>query len=78
MVSSPAIASFPNRLKELRKNKGVTQKSMSEFLEITETSYQYYEYGKREPNHGMTIKLADFFDVSLDYLMGRSDNPGQS
>ena len=68
------MPSFPDRLKELRNAKGVTQKSMAEFLGVTETSYQYYEYGKREPNHETTIKLADFFDVSLDYIVGRSDS----
>jgi transcriptional regulator with XRE-family HTH domain len=69
------MPSFPGRLKELRTTKGVTQKFMAEFLHITETSYQYYEYGKREPNHETTIKLADYFNVSTDYLLGRSDNP---
>ena len=67
------MPSFSERLKEIRKSKGVTQKAMAEYLGVLEQSYQMYEYGKREPNHETTIKLADFFDVSLDYLMGRSD-----
>ena len=48
---------------------------MAEFLGMREQAYQMYEYGKREPNHETTIKLADYFDVSTDYLLGRSDNP---
>ena len=69
------MPSFSERLKEIRKSKGVTQKAMAKYLGVLEQSYQLYEYGKREPNHETTIKLADFFDVSLDYLMGRSDEP---
>jgi len=65
------MASFSERLKELRKDKGVTQKAMAEFLGMVEQAYQMYEYGKREPNHETTIKLADFFEVSVDYLLGR-------
>jgi len=65
------MASFSERLKELRKSKGITQKQMAEHLCMVEQSYQMYEYGKREPNHETTIKLADFFDVSVDYLLGR-------
>lgn len=38
-------------------------------------AYQRYEYGTREPAYQKLIALADFFDVSLDYLTGRSDDP---
>jgi len=48
---------------------------MAEFLGITEQAYQKYEYAMREPNHKTTIELADYFDVSVDYLLGRTDNP---
>ena len=66
---------FPNRLKECRNRKNVTQKSVAQFLGIGERSYQNYEYGEREPSLATVIKLADYFNVSLDYLVGRSDNP---
>ncbi|MCL2461370.1 MAG: helix-turn-helix domain-containing protein [Defluviitaleaceae bacterium] len=59
------------RLKECRKNKGVTQKTVAEFLGINATSYQKYELSLREPNIDTLIKLADYFDVSTDYLLGR-------
>lgn len=54
--------------------KGVTQKAMAEYLGITEQAYQKYEYAMREPNHETTVKLADYFDVSTDYLLGRTDD----
>jgi len=65
------MPSFPDRLKELRKSKGVTQKAVAEHIGILEQAYQKYEYGKHEPNHETTIKLADYFEVSVDYLLGR-------
>lgn len=61
------------RLKTLRKSKGVTQKSIAEAISITEVSYQRYEYGTVRPSLDALISLADYFDVSLDYLCGRSD-----
>jgi len=67
------MVSFAERLKMLRIEKSITQKAIAEYLGIQETSYQHYEYGKRTPNQETTIKLADYFNVSLDYLVGRSD-----
>ena len=71
------MPSFPDRLKELRKNKGVTQKTVAEYLGITERGYQNYEIGKSTPSYETLIKLANFFDMSLDYLTGRSDHPNR-
>jgi len=61
-------------VKALRKARKMTQRQMAEILGITERSYQRYE-AERNPNNETLIKLADFFDVSTDYLLGRSDNP---
>jgi len=69
------MSKFATRLKEVRKSKDVTQKTVAQFLGITEQAYQKYEYSMREPNHEITIKIADFFQVSVDYLLGRSDDP---
>ena len=66
------MAVFSDRLKETRKLRGVTQKQMADFLEITEQAYQNYEYGKREPNFETILKIADYFNVPTDYLFGRS------
>ena len=64
---------FAERLKELRKEKKVTQVQMAAFLEMTCRNYQRYEAGAAEPNLDSLIKIADYFGVSLDYLLGRSD-----
>jgi len=68
------MASFSDRVKTLRKAKKMTQRQMADALGITERSYQRYE-AENNPNNETLIKLADFFDVSTDYLLGRSDNP---
>ena len=63
------------RLKELRLARGLTLKQMSEMLGMVLRNYQRYETGEVDPPLSKTIALADFFDVSLDYLVGRSDIP---
>jgi len=68
------VTSFSDRVKVLRKAKGMTQRQMADALGVTERSYQRYE-AENNPNHETLIKLADYFNVSLDYLTGRSDNP---
>lgn len=67
------MRSFSNRLKELREGTGLTQKQMAEELNISPRAYQIYEYDEGLPTVQKLIALADFFDVSLDYLVGRSD-----
>ncbi len=64
---------FKDRLKELRLAKGITQKSMGERLGITTRAYQFYESGERYPDFQGLLALADYFQVPLDYLVGRSD-----
>ena len=66
---------FSSRLKELRTAKNDTQVNMAKLLGCTEQHYQRFEYGKVTPNAIVLTKLADYFDVSTDYLLGRSDNP---
>ena len=61
------------RLKQLRKEKGITQKTVAVHLGMVETSYQRFEYGTVRPGLEKLIALADYFDVSVDYLIGRSD-----
>lgn len=50
---------------------------MSSVLGVTERAYQHYELGTREPNMERLLALADYFDVSIDYLVGRTENPGR-
>lgn len=67
--------SFSERLKELRLAKNLTQKQVYEAVGMSAIGYQRYEYGDREPAYQKLIALADYFDVSIDYLVGRTDNP---
>jgi len=66
---------FADRLKECRKNMNKTQKDVAIYLGLTEGSYQKYELSKHEPKMETLNKLADYFNVSVDYLMGRAENP---
>ena len=63
------------RLKELRLSHNLKQSDMANLLDISTNSYQRYELEKREPNLTTIVFLADYFDVSVDYLLGRTDNP---
>ncbi len=65
------MANFSDRLKELRKSKNLTQKQMSEVLHTTLRQYQRYESGDQTTTLDNLIKIADYFDVSIDYLVGR-------
>ena len=67
--------SFSDRLTHLRKSRNLTQKQVYDAIGMSSIGYQRYEYGDREPAFSKLIALADYFDVSLDYLVGRSDDP---
>lgn len=61
--------------KRCRKYRNATQKEAANHAGVSEVMYQFYEYGRSEPTAKVLIALADYFDVSLDYLVGRSDDP---
>ena len=61
------------RLKQCRKEKGLTQWEVAVYCDISEKAYQNYELMTREPKLEIIAKNADLFDVSLDYLVGRTD-----
>lgn len=63
------------RLKELRKKKGVSQLRLATDLDTTQNTISRYETGEREPGIDELIKIADYFNVSVDYLIGRTENP---
>ncbi|MCI8806158.1 MAG: helix-turn-helix transcriptional regulator [Clostridiales bacterium] len=69
------MSKLHNRLKELRQQNNIMVKTMAELLNITPRNYQRYENGEVDPPTSKTIILADYFNVSLDYLVGRTDNP---
>ncbi len=62
------------RLKELRESKGLTQKEVAEIIGYSEISYARYEKGEREPDISTLCKLAEYFNVTVDYLIGRVSN----
>jgi len=66
---------FKSNLLALRKERGLSQKQVADKAGISEIGYRFLEKGHRKPSFDMLIALADFFDVSLDYLTGRKDEP---
>lgn len=68
---------FQNRLSELRKSKGYNMKQTAAKLGIPYTTYVSYERGDREPDSEKLIQLSDFFDCSIDYLLGRATERGE-
>lgn len=66
---------FSERLISLQKEKNVTKVELQQAIGISRTAYYRYEQGEREPTVSVLLALADYFDVSVDYLLGRTDNP---
>ena len=58
------------RLSDIRKEKGYSQEEVAKKINISQSNYSKYELGKIEPNIELLIKLADIFNVSIDYLLG--------
>lgn len=66
---------FSQRLNTTRKNKGITAQQMADFLGIHIRAYRKYESGDTQPNLNNLVKMADFLNVSTDYLLCRTENP---
>ncbi len=64
---------FAKRLKELRKEHKFTQQQLANILNIKQQSYLRYELNTSEPSYDMLVKIADMFDVSTDFLLGRKE-----
>ncbi|MBQ5321132.1 MAG: helix-turn-helix transcriptional regulator [Oscillospiraceae bacterium] len=63
------------RLKELRKARGISQLKLAMDLNMNQNSISRYESGVREADYSTLIKFADYFNVSIDYLLERTDIP---
>ena len=63
------------RLRELRRKRHVSQVKLAIDLDLSQNSISRYENGGREADYVTLIKIADYFDVSIDYLLERTDNP---
>ena len=66
---------FHERLRQLRIEKGITQADLAAIADLSLRGYRKFELGENSPNLVVLIALADYFNVSLDYLVGRSDDP---
>lgn len=66
---------FFNRLRELREDNDLLQKDIAEILNCTQVCYSRYELGKRDIPTDVLVELADYYSVSIDYILGQTDNP---
>lgn len=64
---------FSERIRELRLEKEISRKQLAEALFVSERLISYWENNKRECDFDMLIKIATFFDVTIDYLLGKSN-----
>ena len=65
------------RLKDLRKQHNISQLKLAMDLQLNQNAISRYETGVREADYSTLIKIADYFDVSIDYLLERTDNPSR-
>lgn len=63
------------RLKDLREDRDVTQQTLADYLHIRQNTYSQYENGQRQLPICVLMQLADYFGVSTDYILGRTDEP---
>lgn len=63
------------RIRDLREDNELTQKEMSNILNCSQQVYSNYELGQRDIPTALLIKIADYYDVSTDYILGRTNNP---
>ncbi len=63
------------KLREIRKSRNISQLKLAMDLNMSQNTISRYETGEREPGINELIKIADYFHVSIDYLLGRTDNP---
>lgn len=69
------MVTFGQRLKELRKSKRLTQQQLADIFFLNKSSISRYENDSQLPENEQLQKLADYFNVSIDYLLGRDENP---
>ncbi|MBS5982331.1 helix-turn-helix domain-containing protein [Clostridium butyricum] len=67
------MISLPDRLKQLRKSNNLTQTELGKILGVGKTTISMYETNNSTPNDEIKLKIAEYFNVSLDYLLGKTD-----
>lgn len=63
------------RIRDLREDHDLKQQDIAEYLQCSQVCYSHYENGRRDVPTDVLIKLADYYKISIDYLLGRTDNP---
>ena len=64
-----------SRIRDLREDRDLNQTKIAEFLGMSQTGYSKYETGENDVPTAILLKLADYYDVSVDYILGRTNNP---
>lgn len=72
---APKTVIIAEKIKYLRTSKGITQKQLAEALGVWSVSVQRFEYGDARPSLDTLIIIADYFEVSLDFIVGRTEKP---
>ena len=72
------MAKFSERLRSLRTSRNLSQMDLSKLIQLSKSSINMYERGEREPGLETLERIADFFNVDMDYLLGKSDVPNRA
>lgn len=64
---------FPERLRALQKERGCSQGQLARIIYTSQTTVSFWSHGRRYPGIGHLVSLADYFDTTVDYLLGRTD-----
>ena len=75
MVSYPPGDGMYQRIRDLREDNDLKQRELAEYLSCSQRVYSNYELGQRDIPTDILIKLADYYKVSIDYLLGQTNNP---
>lgn len=67
--------SYGNRIAELRRKRNLTQEELANHLKISRAALSHYEQNRREPDFGTLNSIANYFKVTIDYILGRTDDP---
>ena len=70
-----AVIKLYERIRNFREDRDLTQKQVAEMLGMSQTGYSKYETGENDIPTQILIKLADYYNTTTDYLLGRTDNP---
>lgn len=74
MIIGEVSMEYGERLKKLRNEKGISQQEFADRLKINRSTYARYELGKTQPDFETLQKIADYYSVTIDFILGRSDN----